>query len=92
MCIRDSNNAIKHSKAKSITVRLSFLENTIELKVEDNGIGFELNEVDSKSKEDFLHGFGLSTMRERARLLSGSLTIDTKPGAGTRIHVIVPIN
>jgi len=86
------NNAVKHSKAKKIHVELSFLESSIEIDIEDNGIGFDVNTVEQRSKEDFLHGFGLYTMKERARLLSGSFLIDTRPGNGTKIHVNVPVS
>lgn len=85
------NNAVRHSKAKKINIKLSFLEQTIEIDVEDNGIGFDIQAVEEKAKKDFLHGFGLSTMRERARLLSGSFSVISEPGAGTKIHVCVPI-
>jgi len=86
------NNAIRHSKAKKVNVKLSFLERSIEIDIEDNGIGFDIYNVEQRSKEDFLHGFGLSTMKERARLLTGTFFIDTKPGKGTKIHVCVPVN
>lgn len=86
------NNAIRHSKAKRLYVKLSFLENAIEMDVEDNGIGFDLVSVEERAKEDFLHGFGLSTMKERAKLLSGTFLIDTKPEFGTKIHVSVPVD
>ncbi len=86
------NNAIRHAKAKHVYVCIAFFDNHIELDVEDNGVGFDISKVEDRSKEDFLHGFGLSTMRERARLLSGSFSIDTKPGAGTKIHVCVPVD
>ena len=84
------NNAIRHSKAKKVYIKLAFLEESIELDIEDNGVGFDIEKVDEQSKEDSLHGFGLYTMRERARLLSGSFFINSKPGAGTKIHVVVP--
>lgn len=86
------NNAVRHSKANRIDIRIAFLDHHIELDIEDNGVGFDINKVEERSKEDILHGFGLSTMRERARLLSGSFSIDTSPGAGTKIHVFVPVN
>ena len=85
------NNAIRHSKAKTINVKLSFLDNSMELDIEDNGIGFDIHMVEQRSKEDYLHGFGLSTMKERAKLLSGVFSIDTAPGHGTKIHVSVPL-
>ena len=86
------NNVIRHSKAKRVYIHISFLEQSLEVDIEDNGIGFDINEVESRAKEDLLNGFGLSTMRERARLLSGSFSIDTKPGSGTKIHLFVPVN
>ena len=86
------NNSIKHSKANKISIHLSYIENNIELDIQDNGIGFDIAQVEERSKEDSLNGFGLSTMKERARLLSGAFSIDTKPGAGTKIHVFVPVN
>lgn len=86
------NNAIRHSKAKRVYVKLSYLDNRIEIDIEDNGVGFDIYEVEQQSKEDFLHGFGLSTMRERAKLLSGTISIDSKPEFGTKIHVSVPAN
>ena len=84
------NNAIRHSKAKKVYIKLAFLDQSIELDIEDNGIGFDTEKVDEQSKEDSLHGFGLYTMRERARLLSGAFFINSKPGMGTKIHVVVP--
>lgn len=86
------NNVIKHAKATQISIRIAFNENDLELDIEDNGVGFELTAVENQTRENSLQGFGLSTMKERARLLSGSLSINTQPGAGTGIHVIVPVN
>lgn len=85
------NNAVRHSKAKKVSIRIVYSEHNIELSIEDNGIGFDMKQVEERAKEDTLHGFGLSTMKERARLLSGSISINTKPGEGTKIHVCVPI-
>ena len=86
------NNSIKHSKAKKIYIRISFTNETVKLDVDDDGVGFDLDMVEDLLKEDYYHSFGLSTMRERAKLLSGSFSIKTKPGAGTKIQVSVPLN
>jgi signal transduction histidine kinase len=51
--------------------------------VGDNGIGFDPAERDGR-------GFGLTSMRERARALGGELTISSAPGAGTTIEVVIP--
>ena len=86
------NNVIRHARAKKLLIRIAYMERSIELDIEDNGTGFDLQHVEEHSQEDSLNGFGLSTMRERARLLSGSFYINSKPGAGTKIHVDVPVN
>lgn len=86
------NNSLKHSKANKIYIRISFFDDLFELDVDDNGIGFDLPMVEERAQEDFLHGFGLSTMRERAKLLSGTFSINSRPGFGTKIHVSVPLN
>ena len=86
------NNIVRHAKAKKVIICISYLEQSMELDIEDNGIGFDMKEIEEHMKEDSLHGFGLSTMKERARVLSGSFSIDTKPGSGTKIHVFVPVD
>ncbi|MBQ8634309.1 MAG: hypothetical protein IJ420_11960 [Lachnospiraceae bacterium] len=85
------NNSLKHSKANKIYIRISFTEDSIELDADDNGVGFDIPSTEERLQEDFLHGFGLSTMRERAKLLSGTFSINSKPGFGTKIHVSVPL-
>jgi len=85
------NNSLKHSKAKKVYIRITYTRDTIDLDVDDDGVGFNLEMVEERAEDDFLHGFGLSTMRERAKLLSGTFSIRTRPGFGTKIHVSVPL-
>jgi len=86
------NNAIRHSNADKITIVIVYHKEKIEIRIEDNGIGFDLKIIEEKKQNNVLNGFGLSTMNERARLLSGSLSIDSKLGRGTKVQVFVPIN
>ena len=86
------NNAIRHSKAKRISVTISFTDNFIKTIVADNGVGFNLQDIEKQTKENTRHSFGLPIIKERVRLLSGSLFIDTKPGEGTKIMVTIPFN
>lgn len=86
------NNSLKHSKAKKVYIRITYTEDTIELDVDDDGVGFNVDLMENRDDEDFLHGFGLSTMRERAKLLSGTFSIKSRPGFGTKIHVSVPLS
>jgi signal transduction histidine kinase len=58
----------------------------ITLRIEDTGNGFDLNEVKGKG------GLGLISMEERARLVSGKLTIKSQVGKGTMVELFVPLN
>jgi ligand-binding sensor domain-containing protein/signal transduction histidine kinase len=78
-------NAIKHARATEIKVELSSDFNAIKMRVHDNGCGFDTG-ADRKSGS-----FGLVGMQERARNLSGQLSIKSRQGAGTDIMVIAPL-
>lgn len=84
------NNSVKHAKADTIEVFLNYNKKTTEFEVRDDGVGFNLEVGGSYSDKDELHGFGLSTMKDRANLMKGTFSIDTAPGKGTRISVSVP--
>ena len=78
-------NVIKHSGASSASVELRRLDGVIELKVIDDGRGFET--------EALMHqtGLGLLGMRERVRLMHGSIVFHSSCDAGTQINVSVPL-
>lgn len=78
-------NAVKHSGAKHIEVRLSEHSNQVDLTVSDSGKGFN---VDTAIKGK---GLGLTSMRERIRLVNGTITIESARMAGTKISVRVPL-
>jgi signal transduction histidine kinase len=78
-------NATKHSGVKSFEVRLWGSAGEIHLTVNDLGAGFEA-EAAMKST-----GLGLTSMRERLRLVGGELSINSQPKRGTTIHARVPI-
>lgn len=77
-------NACIHSKSKKVKVALTQDKQDIRLEVRDWGIGF-----DGKSTGE--GHFGLEGIRERARLLGGKLTIESTPGSGTLVQVVVPV-
>ena len=79
-----ASNAVKHSGAKRIEVQLWDDAEEIRLLVKDVGKGFELSSALQGN------GLGLTSMRERIRLLGGTIGIDSKPEQGTTIHVSVP--
>jgi signal transduction histidine kinase len=75
------NNIAKHAGATH--VRLIVREgDQLDMRIEDDGTGFDPTATSN--------GFGLLGMRERAELAGGSLSFDSAPGAGTRVHVVLP--
>ncbi|WP_374581797.1 PAS domain S-box protein [Pseudoduganella sp.] len=79
-------NALRHSRATQVTVRLEAGEGGVQLEVEDNGIGI------APSCRERPGSFGLIGMQERADALHGSFTLgEYEPGAGCRIIVRLPL-
>lgn len=79
------NNIAKHAKASNVSVFLQKPEDKIVLIIEDDGIGFDIEENLNKNQ-----GLGLVGMGERAALLNGELEIESKIDNGTTIYVRVP--
>ena len=77
-------NAIKHAQAKNIEVQLNQLDDTVNLMVSDDGIGFDLNNV------DLTKSLGWRNMRSRIEHLKGSLHIDSNPHHGTTVIIELP--
>ncbi|WP_341904096.1 PAS domain-containing sensor histidine kinase [Polaromonas sp. YR568] len=78
-------NVAKHSGASQVEVRIARTATAVVLEVNDNGAGFS---PDAPRKAGSL---GLMGLRERARLLQGTVDIDTAPGRGTQIRVSIPV-
>ena len=79
------HNGSKHSGVRRMKVELIEKSDEIHLIVRDAGRGFQVEKA-LQGK-----GLGLTSMRERVRLVNGTITIDSKPMAGTTIHVRVPL-
>lgn len=77
------NNIAKHSKADLARLSLKKIGDKIELKIEDNGMGFDLEQT--LSPERARRGMGLDSMRERAELSGGAFAVESTLGAGTTI-------
>jgi two-component system sensor histidine kinase UhpB len=77
------SNAARHSGAKRITVKLARREDAgVELDAADDGRGFAFDDAE--------RGLGIAGMRERALLVGGELTIESRPGRGTTVRLVVP--
>jgi signal transduction histidine kinase len=79
------NNAALHSKGDAIYIRLKKTGNYLEAEVEDNGCGFDFNEVSNRG--DNMIGYGLKSMRERVEIIGGSFSLYSLPGTGTCIRI-----
>jgi two-component system, NarL family, sensor kinase len=77
-------NSVRHAGAARVAVRLTWSPDAVGLRVEDDGDGFDPTAVPGDR-------FGLVGMQERARLLGGTLRVESAPGAGTAIDVRIPI-
>jgi signal transduction histidine kinase len=82
-------NVRKHSGAKQVLVQLLQSAGNWELVIEDDGAGFPFTGRVSQSELDSA-GRAPAIIRERVRLIHGELTIESKPGQGARIEVMVP--
>ena len=83
------SNVVQHAKADRVSVRLEINLDTLTVTITDNGIGFDMEQV-LQDPEKWDH-FGIRGILERARLVGGEATIDSKKGRGTTIVVEVPL-
>jgi len=81
------NNIARHSRATCAWIRMVWEPTAITITVEDNGRGFDVAEGHRDPKQ--AEGLGLLSMRERAELVGGTLTIESVPGQGTTVSVRV---
>ena len=80
------NNIIKHSGAKNVVIRMDVRQDSINGSVSDDGKGFDADSfMEAKDKS-----FGLSSMKERAEIAHGSITIKSVVGKGTKIMFSIP--
>jgi signal transduction histidine kinase len=78
-------NALRHAEAGHVNVRLRADDGALQLEVEDDGIGFDPSDPELRSRR-----LGLTSMEERAGRLHGRLEIDSTPGTGTSVRLVVP--
>jgi signal transduction histidine kinase len=82
-------NIARHAEADHVTVHLKRRQGSVVLVVEDDGKGFDPQEVLASRPKD--KRLGLYGMEERASLVGGRLTVESQPGAGTIISVDIPL-
>lgn len=86
------NNARKHASAEAITVRLTQIEpGLLLLEINDNGVGFDVQEIAQSYDKRANSSLGMVNLRERTELVNGHLQIDSKSGKGTKVQVFIPL-
>ncbi|MBP9211281.1 MAG: hypothetical protein KBF97_00705 [Bacteroidetes bacterium] len=79
------NNIIKHSGASAAEIAFTATNAHIQIMARDNGKGFTVNAAGSD-------GFGMTSLKERTRLLNGTLNVVSSPGSGTQLIITIPNN
>ncbi len=80
------NNVAKHAEAKSVAVVLERRATQVSLIIEDDGVGFDLQQVLGANDK----GLGLVGLRERAALVGGMVEIESQPDEGATMFVRIP--
>ncbi len=78
------NNVIKHARVAEVVMNVTWQGNVLDIRIEDNGCGFE-----AQNGQD--GHYGLNNMKLRMQKLGGHCSIESKPGAGTVVHVQMTI-
>ena len=77
-------NIIKHSGCTDIEVNVLVYNSRLQMRIADNGVGFKVNQVK--------RGIGLANMKRRAELFGGKMHINTLPGKGCEVMILIPIS
>lgn len=83
------SNIRKHANASQVLVQLEYAERGIGVRIRDDGTGFDPTVLEEK-KTSTGSGFGIYGIRERVNLLGGTFKIESAPGKGTSVRVILP--
>ncbi len=81
-------NVRKHADATSAVVRLENMDDDLRISIEDDGRGFDASRVD----RDEGRSFGMRSMKERVERAGGRFSVESSPGSGTRIVVLLPLD
>jgi signal transduction histidine kinase len=80
------SNVLHHARSVETSVELHYSSDMLMLTIEDNGIGFIVNEASARTGH-----YGLLGMKERAATIDGTLEVKSEPGRGTKVTLRVPI-
>ena len=81
------NNTVKHSQASNVRVELTLQGGSLRAAVSDDGVGFDPTDIQIRARR-----LGITSMEERSAELGGELKIESSPGGGTRVQLVVPVD
>jgi signal transduction histidine kinase len=84
-------NCRKYAQARQVTLTLSYMNNLVALNVQDDGVGFDPDQLHPDSSDQSTGGFGIMGMRERVEQLRGTLLVESAFGEGTTLMVAIPV-
>jgi PAS domain S-box-containing protein len=82
-------NVVKHAKTSKAKVSVKRYLNNVQIKVEDNGVGFDLSRYYCVTNT--IRGFGVFNIRERVENIGGQFEIKSEPGCGTQVTLVAPL-
>jgi signal transduction histidine kinase len=83
------NNIRKHAQAQHVKVAVNKDDHHVHIVIEDDGRGFDLDEL--KQRHAAERGLGIASLEERARMLGGSFSLTTEKGKGTCLAITIPV-
>jgi signal transduction histidine kinase len=84
------NNVRKHANARNVSVKMGVQEGYVTVDITDDGDGFDVEAI--MASYDQRTSYGLLGLQERAALVNGRTTIESTPGKGTQVNLVIPLS
>lgn len=84
-------NIAQHSQARNVTISLLRNKNRLDLRIEDDGAGFDVSKIGQMNNKKRRHGLGLIIAKERMKLIGGDCAVRSQPGKGTTVVAMIPL-
>ncbi len=84
-------NIVQHSRARNVTISFKKKQDQLRLRIEDDGIGFDVSRIGQTNSKKRRHGLGLIIAKERMKLIGGDCSVQSQPGRGTTVTAVIPL-
>lgn len=88
LCQEVLNNIVKYAKATIVSITMDYQSDLFQLKISDNGIGFDIDKALSQNAQK--ESTGIINIRKRARLINATVLINSKENEGTSVEITIP--